>query len=65
MNRSKIFSIFTRGNGKPSGDGSGMGLPICRRIVETLGGKMWVDANGAGGATFFFSLPRIDIKLEH
>lgn len=40
---------------KPSG--MGLGLPICRSIVESLGGNLWLDSNGPEGARFCFTLP--------
>ena len=43
---------------KPSGEGSGMGLPRCRKIAENHHGKIWVQSPGKGkGAAFFVELP--------
>jgi signal transduction histidine kinase len=35
----------------------GMGLNICRGIIESHGGRLWLDANPSGGAVFHFSIP--------
>jgi PAS domain S-box-containing protein len=54
--REKIFQAFTRLHG---GDvpGTGVGLAICRRIVERYGGRIWAEQGHLGGATFRFALP--------
>ncbi|MFO1241745.1 MAG: sensor histidine kinase KdpD [Rickettsiales bacterium] len=53
----RIFDkFFTEENEYSSS--SGLGLAICRAIVELHGGEIWVDNNAMGGATFFFTLPR-------
>lgn len=52
-----VFGLFRRGVNATDPDGLGMGLAICRRIVERLGGVIGVRAADGGGACFFFTLP--------
>lgn len=52
----KIFEIFDQLD--HTSDGTGMGLPVVKRIVEEHGGRIWVESEGLGkGATIFFTLP--------
>jgi two-component system sensor histidine kinase KdpD len=53
-----IFEKFTRGNTESATPGVGLGLAICRAIVEAHRGRIWVESSQPRGATFTFSLPR-------
>jgi signal transduction histidine kinase len=65
------ISVYDTGPGLPQGkadqifdtffstkpQGSGMGLAICKSIVESQGGRIWANSDGGRGATFHFTLP--------
>ena len=56
-NRDRIFEIFERGEFSSQVPGSGVGLAICKRVVQKHGGKIWIDPSAIAGTTFCVALP--------
>jgi light-regulated signal transduction histidine kinase (bacteriophytochrome) len=55
----RVFVIFKRLNNKQSYPGSGIGLSLCRKIVERHLGEIWIKSKPGEGTTFFFTLPKV------
>jgi signal transduction histidine kinase len=59
----KIFVIFQRLHSRDAYDGSGIGLALCKKIVEFHGGRIWLDQSHQGGTRICFTLPVLESEV--
>ncbi|QFU84848.1 sensor histidine kinase [Natronorubrum aibiense] len=58
----QIFEVFERAHSRSEGNGTGIGLALCERIIERHGGEIWVESTPNEGAKFSFSLSAVGIR---
>lgn len=59
-NLAKVFDIFKRLHARSHYPGTGIGLAICKRIVERHHGRIWVESTVGQGSSFYFSIPKMN-----
>ncbi len=56
--KDRVFEIFERLHSATAYPGTGIGLAICKKVIEKLGGKIWLESNRNKGVTFYFTLKK-------
>jgi signal transduction histidine kinase len=58
--KDKVFEIFNRLHSSVNYQGSGIGLAVCKKIVERHGGEVWLESMPNRGTTFYFTIAYVE-----